>query len=165
LIRRPLLVALSAIYLGSVWLSGVSLRGPDRWLPRPLRPFTQVACLLPYAPPGYRIEYRAEGWSCARGRFLPLDLRTAFPGGADDGDGRFYRVMERFFEEPRVLEALDEFLVGHASTSSTPQIGGVRFVSVRVPIADDAPSPTAPARVWYETPTASAQMICRGAAR
>jgi hypothetical protein len=163
LIRRWLLVALSTVYLGSVWVSGVSLRGPDRWLPRAVRPFTQVACLLPYAPPEYRIEYRAEGWSCASGRFLPLDPSAAFPAEADDGRSRFSRVMERFFGEPRVMEKLDEFLVLHASTSSASRIGGLRLVSERVPItADETSAPTQPVRVWYETPGPLAEFRCRG---
>jgi hypothetical protein len=163
LIRRPLLVALSSIYLGSIWVSGVSLRGPDRWLPRAIRPFTQVSCLFPYAPPGYRTEYRAEGWSCATERFLPLDIRPAFPSDGDDTTTGFSRVMERFFSEPRVLEALDDFLVHHASTSSASRIGGVRLLSERVPIgAEDPASPNPPSRLWYETPPALAERTCRG---
>jgi hypothetical protein len=159
--KRRVQLALSivaVIYFVTMFFdsSGVSFWG--RMLPRSARYFAQVACLFPSAGQ-YAIEYRAEGWSCAESRWREIDVRDAFPIDADNKENRFQRAMHFYRNTPQVMAELDRYLSGR-----TPGVGGVRLLSLRLPL----PSPgdrfiryayhpldtyaQSLRKEWYETP-------------
>src|SRR5262245_29019747 len=89
---RRLTLAAATVYLASIWLDAARTGVPDRVLPRPVRFFTQVACLFPYAAQN-AIEFRAAAFGCDERRFSELDVRPFFPIHADDKENRFDRAM------------------------------------------------------------------------
>jgi hypothetical protein len=146
--RRALLLALAGLYLAGIWLDAVGLTRITQVLPGPLRFFTQVARLFPQAK-DMTIEYRAEGYRCATGKFVELDLRPHFPIRADDKENRFDRAMYFYHEEKRVLAALDGFIVRRESALGPERrIGGVLLMSLRIPV----PEPGTPEERYHRVP-------------
>src|SRR5262249_36323543 len=108
------LVAFAGVWLAGIWLEAVGFTRITNALPPPLKYFTQVAKLFPRAAEMV-IEWRAEGFRCATGKFEEIDTRPHFPIRADDKENRFDRAMFFYHTEKRVLEALDTFLVRRES--------------------------------------------------
>ncbi len=132
-LRRAALVA-AAAYLACIWLDAVGTGIPTAILPAPLRFFVQVAQLFPRAAVD-AIEWRAKGYRCRDRRFEELDLSPYFPIHSEDKEGRFDRAMFFYFEDKRVLAALDAFIADAEAKRGDP-IGGVMLMSLRTPIAD-----------------------------
>ena len=131
---------LAALYLVGVWLDGTGTGIAARVLPRTPNYFLQVAALFPYDPPSPSIDYRAEAFLCVDERaWTEIDTRPYFPIDADDKENRFERVMHFFRENRKTMNALDAYLVerhnaGGREDGIQGRIGGVRFVSLRIPI-------------------------------
>lgn len=171
---RLLLGALAAVYLGGIWLTAAGSALPERLLPRPARYFTQIACLFPRAAEAV-IDYRAEGFDCATGRFREIDVRPLFPIHADDEESRFHRAMFFYRRDRKTLEALDNYItIGHNSrVASAAPIGGVLLLSLRIPLPSPggpleryarkplADYPPAIKNYWYRTPRELAQHRCQ----
>jgi hypothetical protein len=162
------------MYLSCVWLDATDYTKIPDDLPRPIHFFTQVAKLFPRAK-DMTIEYRAEGYSCATGKFAEIDLRRHFPIQADDKENRFDRAMFFYHDTKKVLDALDAFIV-HRESALGPdhKIGGVLLMSLRIPL----PDPGAPVeryrrvplddlpqsverKYWYTTPPAMREARCK----
>jgi hypothetical protein len=125
---------LAATYLLSVWLDAAGFASATQVLPLPVRFFVQVAELFPRAAQD-AVEWRAEGWRCATGRFQETDVRPLFPIRRDDKESRFYRAMFFHHRQRRVLEALEQFVVREQNrVHPKDRIGGVMFLSLLVPI-------------------------------
>ncbi len=96
---------------------------------RPAAFFTDCTCLFPAANM-YALEYRLEGWSCARNRWEPLDPRAYFPIESDDKESRFQRYAY-FYQGTRVaMESLDDWIEArHADVDDAVSgpIGGIRL--------------------------------------
>jgi hypothetical protein len=97
-----------------------------------------VAALFPRAAV-VSIDYRAEAFVCADSAWREMDTRPYFPIDSDDKENRFDRVMHFFRENRRTMEALDDYLVerhdaGHDEDGVHGAIGGVRLLSLRIPI-------------------------------
>jgi hypothetical protein len=104
--------------------------------------FLQIAALFPQAATK-TIEYRAEAWVCTDGKWEELDTRPFFPIDPDDKENRFQRVMHFFREDRTTMHALDDYLVERHTTGkgadgidAVKAIGGVRFLSLRIPLPD-----------------------------
>ena len=166
--RRALVVA-AAIYLAGVWLEvmGAPLH---QIVPRPLHYFMQIAKLFPNAVDN-ATDYRAEAYFCDEHVYREIDVRPFFPIRPDDKENRFQRAMFFYRHQPKVMRALDDYLVASADRVG-PTVGGVRFLSLRIPIPPpgqvtepyrrkpivDYP-PTAH-KVWYMTPSALRRERC-----
>ena len=133
---------LAGAYLVCVWVDGVGCSAPYKVLPGTLSYFVGIAQLFPRAASAI-VEYRVEGWVCKDKRWEELDYRPYFPLHADDKENRFHRIMFFFRKDTDAMESLDDYLVArhndgrHAHTdgiTSGHPIGGVRFVSLRIPI-------------------------------
>jgi hypothetical protein len=169
-LRRVLVVA-GAFYIGSVFLegSGASL---DRTLPRPILFFCQIAKLFPNAAT-YSIEYRAQGYGC-NGRVAELDVRPFFPIHADDKENRFDRALFFYRQDRTVMQALEAYVMREHNRDDPDKIGGVSFMSLRIPIPppgahfdryERKPLADYPAdyrKVWYTTPHDTVLRHCRG---
>ena len=129
-LRRAALVA-AAAYLACIWLDAVGTGIPTAILPAPLRFFVQVAQLFPRAAVD-AIEWRAKGYRCRDRRFEELNLSPYFPIHSEDKEGRFDRAMFFYFEDKRVLAALDAFIADAEAKRGDP-IGGVMLMSLRTP--------------------------------
>jgi hypothetical protein len=180
---RTTLIALSVLYLASVWLDGVGSRGPERVLPRPLLYFVQAAQLFTRAGT-FAIDYRAELWSCDEQRWRELDTRPYFRINRDDKENRFHRALH-FHRRKRVtMQALERYLIeshersrGGEGAAPGARIGGVRFLSLRTPIPEPgqpvarhrrkplAEHPEENQRRWYQTPRLERAARCGGTAR
>jgi hypothetical protein len=141
-------------------------------LPRPLLFFCQIAALFPHAAT-HSIEYRAQGYTCS-GRVIELDLRPFFPIHAEDKENRFDRAMHFYRQERPVMQALEAFVMREHNQSDPDKIGGVAFLSLRIPV----PAPGSPfaryqrlpigeypaeyRKVWYVTPHDTVLRRCRG---
>jgi hypothetical protein len=156
-VRIPLAV-LAGCYLVTLWLSGVGCSAPARNLPRPWMFFTEIAALFPNAPHAV-LEYRAEGWSCAERRWVEVDVRPWFPMFADVKENRFHRVLNFHRKNPRVLRALDDFLVQKNNASGREEIGGVRLIDIRVPF----PKPGEPISRYSREPLGAFPSLSRRA--
>lgn len=133
--KRYALVALAGLFLADVWLDAVGSTLPSKILPRSLLYFGQIAALFPHAGEK-QIDYRAEGYSCADHKWVEIDPRPWFPIDADNKENRFYRAVQFYRENRKVMRALDEYIVGHynASHDAEKKIGGVRILSLRIPL-------------------------------
>jgi hypothetical protein len=125
--------ALAGTYLVCVVLDGAGCTAPARFLPRPIAFFTQVSVLFPKAA-YFTIDYRAEGFRCKDATWVELDTRPYFPIDPDDKENRFNRAMHFFRENRKTMQALDKYLVHENNTHADERIGGVRMLSLRIPI-------------------------------
>jgi hypothetical protein len=131
---RTLVVVAAAVYLLAIWLDAVGYTSVTAVLPGPMRFFTQVARLFPRAA-DMTIEWRAQGYRCATGKFEEVDLRPYFAIRAEDKENRFDRAMFFFSHEKKVLDALDAYIAAHeAALGPEHRIGGTMLLSVRIPI-------------------------------
>jgi hypothetical protein len=137
---RIALVALAATYFASMVLDGAGCSAPLKVLPHPFAYFTQVSALFPRAAHA-TIDYRAEAWHCSRQAWVELDTRPYFPIARDDKENRFNRAMHFYRENRKTMRALDRYLTTRHDEHPGPdginpgdRIGGVRFLSLRIPI-------------------------------
>lgn len=177
--------ALAGVYLVSIFLGSSGSRLPDELLPRPLRYFTQIACLFPRARP-MGIEYRVQAYSCRSGQFRELDYRPYFPIRADDKESRFERAGFFHRRDRKVMEALDDYLVGRHNAGAKAgtardgiegAIGGILFMSLRLPLPEPGSRieryrrrpledyPHDQRKYWYKTPQSRLRERCAEAAR
>ncbi|HJZ89076.1 MAG TPA: hypothetical protein VKN99_28085 [Polyangia bacterium] len=173
-LRRGLIV-LATGYLASIWLDAAGTRVPERVLPRPAIYLTQIACLFPHTAQD-AIDYRAEGYDCARRRYAEIDVRPFFPIHANDKESRFDRTMFFYRHNRRTMEALDEYITQKYNASGAGTIGGVLLLSIRLPIPPPGEPlerfrrrpldeyPPAMRHAWYESGSARRAERC-GAAR
>jgi hypothetical protein len=169
---RAGLIVVAAIYLSTVWLDAVGSTLPLRATPRVWLYFCQIAAL--FAKAGQvAIDYRAEGWSCESKRWVELDLRPWFRIDADNKENRFHRALQFYRKERKVMRALEDYIVQSNNASpSLPHIGGVRFLSLRVPYPafgshvehgsrkELAAYPAEQRHSWYYTPTSRRKDRC-----
>lgn len=123
---------MATIYLTAVWLDAVGSNLPARVLPRPIVFFAQTAALFKSAGL-MAIDYRAEGWDCREQKWREIDTRPFFRVDAEHKENRFHRAMQFYRRERKVMRALDEFVVTGHNARHDGKIGGVRFLSLRVP--------------------------------
>lgn len=131
--KRYALIALAGFYLADVWLDGVGSTLPGKILPRSLLYFGQIAALFPHAGEK-QIDYRAEGYRCSDHKWVEIDPRPWFPIDNDNKENRFYRGVQFYRENRKVMRALDEYIVKHHNASHDEKIGGVRILSLRIPL-------------------------------
>jgi hypothetical protein len=139
---RMVLRGLAALYLAGIFLQGVGCDVPKRLAPKALLFFLDVAALFPDAD-GYILEYRAEGFLCAEGRWAELDPRPYFPMNANNKESRFQRALFLYPREKRTFRALEAYLLAkHGSGSEEDgieparKLGGIRFLALREPIPE-----------------------------
>lgn len=130
--KRYALVAIAGLYLADVWLDGVGSNLPTKVLPRSLLYFGQIAALFKWAGEK-QIDYRAEGWVCAERKWVEIDPRPYFPIDRDNKENRFYRAVQFYRRERKVMRPLDEYVTSRYNASHDQKIGGVRFLSLRIP--------------------------------
>jgi hypothetical protein len=175
---RTAVRVLAGVYLAGVWLDGVGSTLPSHVFPRVTNYFFQVAALFPRAAT-MTIDYRAEAWVCADKKWEEIDPRPYFPIDPDDKENRFQRVMHFFRQQEETMHALDAYLVerhasgnGQDGISPDETIGGVRLLSLRIPL----PNPGEPLErnrrlplsaypederhVWYHTPRSKVAERC-----
>jgi hypothetical protein len=129
---RVALVALATAYLVTVWFDGIRSGWPAKLLPRPWLYFAQIAALFKHA--GIKaIDYRAEGWLCTEGRWEEIDVRPFFRIDRDNKENRFHRTLQFYRRERTVMRALDDYVVERHNATRPTAIGGVRFLSLRLP--------------------------------
>lgn len=131
--KRFALIGLATLYLADVWLDAVGSTLPAKLLPRSLLFFGQIAALFPKAGEK-QIDYRAEGWVCADRKWVEIDPRPFFPIDGDNKENRFYRAVQFYRENRKVMRALDEYVTKHHNASRDNKIGGVRILSLRIPL-------------------------------
>jgi hypothetical protein len=158
---RQALAVLAALYIGAMFVEGTG-GSLSRWVYRPLLFFCQVAALFPHAAT-HSIEYRAEGYTC-HPRVVELDLRRFFPIHPDDKENRFDRAMHFYRQERAVMQALEGYVMREHNRSDPDKIGGVVFMSLRIPLPRQgtdfaryqrkplADHPPEERKVWYVTP-------------
>ncbi|MBX3188038.1 MAG: hypothetical protein KF819_13535 [Labilithrix sp.] len=129
---RWALLVLAGAYLVTVWLDGVGTNVPAKLMPRPWVYFAQVSALFPNAAIT-TIDYRAQGWSCDDKRWVEIDVRPYFLVDRDNKENRFHRSLQFYRRSRNVMRALDDYVVKRHVASGEPRIGGVRFLSLRVP--------------------------------
>ncbi|MBW8888181.1 MAG: hypothetical protein JF616_10540 [Fibrobacteres bacterium] len=133
-------MAIALAYFAVLIADHVRARGLRSVVPGPILFFAQIADLFPDASSGI-IEYRAEGWLCGQKRFVELDMSKLFPMLAGNKENRFYRLMHFYRQTPAVLKALDDYCVSHyppvATETGPDRIGGVRFMSLILPLPND----------------------------
>lgn len=129
---RAVLLFVAAAYLATVWLDGVGSNVPSKLLPRPWVYFAQVSALFPHAAIT-TIDYRAQGWSCAERRWVEIDVRPYFLLDRDNKENRFQRALQFYRRSRPVMRALDDYVVKRHNAAEPTRIGGVRFLSLRVP--------------------------------
>jgi hypothetical protein len=139
-------------------------------VPRPVLYFLQVAKLFPHAV-DVVTEDRAEAYSCGDKTWKELDVRPFFPLRANDKENRFQRAMFFYRHEAKVMHALDDYLVA-SNNKVNPPIGGVLFLSLRIPIPPPGTAqvpyqrkplseyPPDVRKYWYRTPTALRRARC-----
>jgi hypothetical protein len=132
--KRYALMALATLYLADVWLDAVGSNLPAKLLPRAVLFFGQIAALFPKAGEK-QIDYRAEGWLCSEHKWVEIDPRPFFPIDVENKENRFYRAIQFHRYDRKVMRALDEYVTKHHNASREPRdtIGGVRFLSLRIP--------------------------------
>lgn len=132
-VARVALVILAGSYLLTIWLDAVASNVPSKLLPRPWVYFAQIAHLFTDASTRV-IDYRAEGWSCSEHAWHEIDVRPYFPIDAEDKESRFQRAMQFYRKNRTVMHALEDFVIRRYNASSAHEpIGGVRFLSLRIP--------------------------------
>jgi hypothetical protein len=173
-VRRWVPALAAAVYFLGIWLDAVGGTAiTTKVLPGPVRYFTQVARLFPQAA-DMTIEWRAQGYRCATGKFDELDLRPYFAIRAEDKENRFDRAMFFFNHEKRVLDALDAYIVAHESALGPDhRIGGTMLLSARIPIPPPGTHedryqrvpllqlpPSVERKYWYVTPQDERERRC-----
>jgi hypothetical protein len=160
LLRLALAFA-GALYIAAVFIEGAGGSRLARVVPRPLLFFSQIAALFPRAAT-HRIEYRAEGLPC-EGPAFEIDVRPFFPIHADDKESRFDRALRFYRKDRPTMEALESYVLEAYNARERDRLGGVVFLSLRVPIPspgsafaryERAPLSDFPAEqrnVWYAT--------------
>ncbi len=128
---RSFWIVVAGLYLATVWLDGIGSTFPAKITPRPWLYFSQVAALFVSAAPKV-IDYRAEGWSCSEHRWVEVDVRPWFRIDRDNKENRFQRALQFYRKNRTVMQALEDFVVKRNNASGNPQIGGVRFASLRL---------------------------------
>lgn len=169
---KTALIVVASLYLCTVWFEGIGSTLPARLSPRVWLYFSQVAALFRYAGM-MSIDYRAEGWSCADKKWIEIDVRPWFRIDAETKENRFHRALQFYRRERKVMRALEEYVIrSHNASSSRPKIGGVRFLSLRIPypkIGDRVerlvrkPLSEYPEEMrhhWYWTPTSKRYERC-----
>jgi hypothetical protein len=130
---KTTLIIVAFVYLLTVWLDGVGSNLPAKTTPRVWLYFAQIAALFKNAGM-MAIDYRAEGWSCSERRWIEVDVRPWFRIDADTKESRFHRAMQFYRKERKVMQALEDYVLhSHNASGSRPTIGGVRFLSLRIP--------------------------------
>lgn len=124
-------IGVAAFYLLTVWLDGIGSNLPSKLLPRAWVYFAQIAALFPHASPRV-IDYRAEGWSCTERKWEEIDVRPYFKIDQDNKENRFQRALQFYRRNRAVMRALDDFVVQRWNDGHD-KIGGVRFLSLRIP--------------------------------
>jgi hypothetical protein len=176
--KRIALRVIAGAYLAGVWLDGVGSTLPSHVFPRVANYFFQVAALFPRAAT-MSIDYRAEAWVCADKKWEELDTSPYFPIDPDDKENRFQRVMHFFRQDETTMHALDAYLVerhvsgkGQDGISSDKPIGGVRLLSLRIPLPKPGEPlernrrlplsayPEGERHVFYRTPRSKAAERC-----
>jgi hypothetical protein len=167
---RLVLVLMGSLYVAAVFMEGVGA-SLHRIVYRPILFFCQIAALFPHAAT-HTIEYRAEGYTCS-GRVIEIDVRPYFPIHADDKESRFDRAMFFYRNDRATMEALEAYVMGQYNRSEQEKIGGVVFMSLRVPIPAPGSSfsryrrtplsdhPSEQRKVWYVTPHDTVLERCR----
>jgi hypothetical protein len=168
-VRLALAVA-AAIYFAGVWLEAAGAPVHEI-VPRPFLYFMQVARLFPNAVL-LTTEYRAEGYLCEQREWVELDVRPFFPMHADDKESRFERAMFFYHHVERVMKALDQYIVGANNAAGSPAVGGVRLLSLRLPIPPPGTAvepyrrkpmseyPAEARKYWYRTPVDDVNARC-----
>jgi hypothetical protein len=166
-------VAVLSDDFGLHWVNGI---------PRPLRYFTQVACLFSESARA-AIDYRAEGFSCAHRSFQEIDVGPYFPIDHDSKENRFYRALHFYREDRTTMRALDAYVLARHNQAvreargvagdDSGILGGVRFSSVRVPVGEPGEAvtryerkpllayPDSMLRHFYYTPASERARRCR----
>lgn len=167
---RSALVVVATLYLVTVWLDGVGSNLPAKITPRVWLYFGQIAALFKSAGM-MAIDYRAEGWSCAEHRWVEVDVRPWFRIDAENKESRFHRALQFYRRERKVMRALEDYVV-QRNNDGGAKIGGVRFLSLRIPYPKIGEPVTALARKplaeypvevrheWYWTPTSRRYERC-----
>ncbi|MCA9670292.1 MAG: hypothetical protein KC503_32075 [Myxococcales bacterium] len=172
-LRRALLAAACA-YLAIVFLSAMHSRLVLRHTPAPVLFFAESARLFPFAAERI-IEYRVEGFFCAKHRFAEVDPRPYFPVRADDKESRFHRVGFFYRRTRKVMRALEDYLIRRVNADAPPagRIGAIRFFSLRRPLprpGEKAPRferrpldkiPNRYRKMWYVTPASRRVANCK----
>jgi hypothetical protein len=169
---RGALVITAALYVATVWLDGVGSTFPSKLLPRPWVYFAQVAALFTTASPKI-IDYRAEGWVCAEKKWVEVDVRPYFPLDAENKENRFQRVLQFYRKNRTVMRSLEDFVMRRYNATASKEIGGVRFLSLRIPYPAPgehvtpyerrplASYPKDQRKDWYWTPRSKRAERCR----
>jgi hypothetical protein len=169
---RIALVVSGALYISAVFCEAVGSRLYN-FVYQPVLFFAQIAALFPRAAT-HGIEYRAEGYTCS-GRVVEIDVRPFFPIHSDDKENRFDRAMHFYREDKPTMQALEAYVMGHYNHTEADKIGGVIFLSLRVPIPPPgtpfpryervpiADHPKEQRKVWYVTPHELVLERCKGA--
>ena len=133
----------AVVYLAGVWSEAVKSGTSARWLPAPVAYFTQVAALFPGAA-RVTLDYRVEGYRCRDKSWSEIDVRPYFPIDADNKENRFYRFFHFYHQaDEEMMRALEAFVLHHhnadaidaaAAGRGGEQVGGVRFVRLKLPI-------------------------------
>jgi hypothetical protein len=159
-LRRTLGV-IGGLYIAAVFCEGAGWQ-LSGLLWRPLLFFCQIAALFPHAAT-HTIEYRAEGYTC-NSRIVEIDVRPYFPIHADDKESRFDRAMFFYRTDKPTMEALEAYVMREYNKTELDKIGGVAFMSLRIPIPPPGSSfpryervpladhPKEQRKVWYVTP-------------
>ncbi len=129
---RVALTIAGALYIAAVFIEGAGGGRLDRFVPRPVLFFCQIASLFPRAAT-HRIEYRAEGLPC-RGPAFEIDVRPFFPIHPDDKESRFDRALHFYRNDRPTMEALETYVMEGYRRREPEKLGGVVFLSLRVPI-------------------------------
>jgi hypothetical protein len=168
---RTGLVSLAFVYLLTVWLDAIGSNVPARYLPRVWVYFAQIAALFKRAG-GASIDYRAEGYVCATGKWIEVDVRSWFELEAGTKENRFHRVLQFYRGERKVMRELDDYVVSRHNAGTAPKIGGVRFSSLRLPypkLGDTVHAyerkplsehPEGVKKAWYWTPASKRRDRC-----
>jgi hypothetical protein len=135
--------AVAALYLVAVWSEAVKSGTSAKWLPAPVAYFTQVAALFPGAA-RVSLDYRVEGYRCHDKTWSEIDVRPYFPIDADNKENRFYRFFHFYHQaDEEMMRALEAFVLHHYNADAVDaaaagrggeQVGGVRFVRLKLPI-------------------------------
>src|SRR5262249_6884338 len=142
---KVVLGLIAAAYLVAVFGEAEKSGTAAKYLPAPVAYFTQLAALFPRASHG-AIDYRAEGWVCRDQKWIEIEPRKWFQIDAENKENRFYRALFFYHLHRQTMRALDDFLVSHynadahdqaaAGSGATPEIGGVRFTRVTLPLGN-----------------------------
>jgi hypothetical protein len=172
---RLVLAVVGGLYIAGVFIEGAGGGRLDRIVPRPILFFCQIAALFPRAAT-HRIEYRAEALPC-QGPAFEVDVRPFFPIHADDKESRFDRALHFYRNDRPTMEALESYVMDGYHRREQAPIGGVLFLSLRVPIpapgsafpryerAPLADFPKEQRKVWYATSRDVVNRRCGGGDR